>query len=213
MADTTELLPAKPVDQDLIEQGIALVLRGLGQEGKAEVMENTPRRVAELYAQMINPPDVDVALPLKTFENTGVDDLIMATDVHYVSMCEHHLAPAFGVAHVGYVPNGRVVGYSKLKKALNYVARQPQLNERLLTDVRAFVVEALRPRFFALRLSSVHCCIAVRTNAPAQEVITLQAFWPDHADIDASGDNGEWLTWRSDFVRACDARKPLFLGQ
>jgi GTP cyclohydrolase I len=170
------LLPPKTVDRDSIESAIHDVLIGLGQSGKAEVMARTPRRVADLYAEMINPPDVDVEDELKTFPNPGMDDLVIVNDVHYVSMCEHHLAPAFGIAHLAYVPHLEVVGYSKLKKALNYLARQPQLNERLVVDVLDFIEARLEPRGLALVLRSVHCCIALRTNAPAQELVTVSGY-------------------------------------
>jgi GTP cyclohydrolase I len=139
-------------------------------------MQNTPRRVADLYAEWINPPYIDAEFEPKTFDNPGVTDPIYVNDVQYVSMCEHHLAPAFGIAHVAYVPNGKVVGYSKLKKALNYVARQPTLNERLVVDVADYIERALQPAGLALALCSVHCCIALRTNAPMEEVVTVTAF-------------------------------------
>jgi GTP cyclohydrolase I len=173
---TPDLLPPKPVDLDRIEMAVAELLGALGQDGKDEVMSRSPRRVAELYAQTINPPDVDVEAELKTFPNPGMDDLVIVNDVHYVSLCEHHLAPAFGVGHLAYIPDATVVGYSKLKKGLNYLARQPQLNERLICDVLDFVEERLQPRGLALVLRSVHCCIALRTNAPAQELVTVTGY-------------------------------------
>jgi len=139
-------------------------------------MANTPRRFAELWAEWINPPYIDVELPLKTFSNPGVEDPIYVNDVQYVSVCEHHLAPYFGVAHVAYIPSERVVGYSKLKKALNYVARQPTLNERLAVDVANFIEEQLQPKGVALSLKTLHCCIAMRTNAPMEEAVTVSAF-------------------------------------
>lgn len=199
------LLPAKPVDLDLISDGVRLILEGLGQQHKTEVMENTPRRVAELYAEMINPTNVDADDDPKTF---GVPDrfvgTIYVTDVHYVSMCEHHLMPAFGVAHVAYIPDQKVVGYSKLKKALNYVARQPQLNERIVADVLGYIVDTLDPVGAAVSLQSTHCCIATRTNGPAQEIVTIDAFYGTFDSTSAL---------RDDFRAKCNARKPLFLGQ
>jgi GTP cyclohydrolase IA len=196
------LLPPKPVDLDRVEAAVTELLIGLGQGDKDEVMARSPRRVAELYAQAINPPDIDVEAELKTFDNPGMDDLIIVNDVHYVSLCEHHLAPAFGVAHLAYVPEAKVVGYSKLKKGLNYLARQPQLNERLLVQVLDFVEERLQPRGLALVLRSVHCCIALRTNAPSQEVVTV------------SGYRGALREspWRQTFDQTWTTAKPLFLG-
>ena len=194
------LLGPKPVDLDGIERATHDLLIALGQGEHEEVMRATPRRVAELYAETINPSFVDVELPVKAFPNPGVEGLISVTDVHYVSMCEHHLAPAFGVAHVGYVPDAHVVGYSKLKKALNYVARQPQLNERLLVDVLDFIEKHLEPRGVAVVLRSTHCCISLRANAPSQEVVTI------------SGARGVMKLdpWRSEFLATWTATPPRF---
>lgn len=199
------LLPPKPVDLDRAEAAIAELLIALGQGEKTEVMERTPRRVAELYAQLMNPPDIDLENVLKVFPNPSPDDDTMVTvnDVHYVSLCEHHLAPSFGVAHLAYVPGDSVVGYSKLKKGLNYVARQPQLNERIVRDTLDFVEERLQPRGIALVVRSVHTCIALRTNAPAQEVVTISAY---------RGVLGE-PQFRDTFDRSWSTSKPLFLGQ
>ena len=199
------LAPPKPVNIAAVEAATAQLLRALGQDDKGEVMENTPRRVAEMYMQVINPPDVDFDTELKTFTNPDPEHLHVVTvnDVHYVSMCEHHLAPAFGVAHVAYIPNERVVGYSKLKKALNYVARQPQLNERILCDCMNFLDDALAPHGLAMALRSVHCCIAERTNAPAQEIVTVAAYRGLLAED----------PWRAEFSASVLANRPLFLGQ
>jgi GTP cyclohydrolase IA len=177
----------------------------LGQESKTEVMDNTPRRVADLYVEMMNPGWVDVDEVFKTFANPNdgsYDDLIIVNDCHYVSMCEHHLAPAFGVAHFAYIPDERVVGYSKIKKGLNYVARGPQLNERILVDTLDIVEAQLKPKGCALILQSVHCCIAVRSSGPAQEIVTVQGF------RGALRDN----PYRSEFVASVNSHKPLFLG-
>jgi len=170
---STTPLPPKPVDLDMVENAITDLLRGLGQGDKPEVMAQTPRRVAELYAQSINPGDIDIEQEFKVFDNPGLHDLVLVNDVHYVSYCEHHLAPAFGVGHLGYVPDQKVAGYSKLKKALNYLSRQPQLNERLVVDAVNFLEERLQPKGIGLILKSAHCCIALRTNAPSQEVVTV----------------------------------------
>ena len=198
------MLPPHELDPDKIEAGIRLVLDGLGQTDKAEVMQNTPRRVADMYVEWMNPAWVDIEDVFKTFENPqmGSHDAVYVNDVHYTSMCEHHLAPAFGVAHVAYVPGTKVVGYSKLKKGLNYIARQPQLNERILTDVLNIIEEQLEPQGVALALQSVHCCIAVRSSGPAQELVTVQGFRGCF----------EQDPHRSEFIRSVHARKPMFLG-
>jgi GTP cyclohydrolase I len=188
-----------------MEKAVYELLIGLGQEDKAEVMENTPRRVADLYIETINPGWVDVDEVFKAFENPGITghDMIIVNDVHYVSMCEHHLAPAFGVAHFAYVPNEKIVGYSKVKKGLNYVARGPQLNERILADTLDIVEAQIEPLGCALILQSVHCCIALRSNGPAQEIVQVMGFRGCLRDD----------PWRREFFAASMARKPMFLGQ
>ena len=169
-------LGPKPVTLEQIEDGVRLILQGLGQQGKAEVMQNTPRRMAELFADIINAPWCDIEIPWKTFENPGVEDLIVITDCHYVSMCEHHLAPSLGVGQFAYVPDKRITGYSKVKKALNYLSRQPQLNERLLVNALDALEQVLQPKGVALVLTSTHLCLACKANAPSQEQVTITGY-------------------------------------
>ena len=200
---TSQYLPPKPVDMDSVEQAVSALLRALGQQDKTEVMAQTPRRVAELYAETINPGGVDIEADFTVFDNPGITDLIMVNDVHYVSMCEHHLAPAFGVAHLAYVPDATIAGYSKLKKGLNYLARQPQLNERLVVDAVNFLEARLQPKGIGLVLRSAHCCIAQRTNAPSQEVVTV---------FERRGVLREEHYWQPLWASAV-AEKPAFLGR
>jgi GTP cyclohydrolase IA len=200
--DGREPLPAKPLDRDRAEAAIRELLYALGQGDKAEVMENTPRRVTDLYEEQINAPWVDIEPGFKVFEANGYSELIIVNDCHYVSMCEHHLAPAFGVAHFSYIPDGYVVGYSKIKKALNYLARQPQLNERLVEGALDFVEERLRPAGIGLVLRSIHTCLACKANAPSQEVVTVQ------------GLRGQLKEdpWRREFMASVYAAPPSFLA-
>jgi GTP cyclohydrolase I len=202
------LLPPKTLDVDGVERAVRDLLVALGQGDKDEVMANTPRRVAELYAETINPTFIDAEVAPKTFDNPGITDPIYVNDVQYVSMCEHHLAPAFGIAHVAYIPGARIVGYSKLKKALNYVARQPTLNERLVVAVADYIDTALAPAGLAVALRSVHCCIALRTNAPMQEVVTVTAFRGCY-DLEA-GERAQAL--RAEFFATVAASRGTFLG-
>jgi GTP cyclohydrolase I len=196
-------LPPKLLDLPAVEAAARELLVGLGQAGKTEVMEQTPRRVAELYAQVINPADIDIEVPWKLFPNDcGYDDLVIVTDTHYVSMCEHHLAPAFGVAHFAYVPGEWLTGYSKVKKALNYLARQPCLNERLLTDALNTCQEVIQPRGVALQLRSVHCCLAMKASAPATENVVVQGFRGCLRDD----------PYRREFMEATWSRPPRFAG-
>jgi GTP cyclohydrolase IA len=196
-------LAPKILDLPGIESATRELLYALGQQGKPEVMEQTPRRVAELYAEVINPAAIDIEVPWKLFPNDcGYDDLIIVTDTHYVSMCEHHLAPAFGVAHFAYVPGEWLTGYSKVKKGLNYLARQPVLNERLLVETLDALEQVIQPLGVALQLRSTHCCLAMKASAPAQEIVTVQGFRGVLRDD----------PWRREFMEAAWSRPPTFVG-
>lgn len=198
-----EQLPPKALDRDAIMAAVHNLLIGLGQGGKPEVMANTPRRVTDLYEEQFNAPWVDIEAAFKVFPNeVGYDDMIVINDCHYVSMCEHHLAPALGVAHFAYVPDRWITGYSKIKKALNYLARQPTLNERLLVGSLDFVDAHLQPLGAALVLRSVHLCLACKANAPSQEVVTVQGFRGVMRQPQ----------YRAEFMASVNASKPLFLG-
>lgn len=200
------MLPPKKVVIEQIEDGVRLLLKGLGQESKEEVFQNTPRRVAEMYQEIINAPWCDIEIPWKCFPNADVDgkplmdDLVIITDCHYVSFCEHHLAPALGIAHFCYLPDQKITGYSKVKKGLNYLARQPQLNERLLKQTLDVVESVLEPKGVGLVLQSTHTCLICKSNAPAQEVVTVQGF------------RGALKTepYRTDFLRTAYGKRPVF---
>jgi GTP cyclohydrolase IA len=199
--DVGDPLAPKVLDLPGIESATRELLIALGQGGKAEVMGNTPARVAQMYAEVINPAAIDIEIPWKLFANDcGYDDLIIVTDAHYVSMCEHHLAPAFGVAHFAYVPDQWITGYSKVKKALNYLARQPALNERLLVETLDTLESVIAPKGVALQLRSVHCCLALKASAPAQEVVTVQGFRGVLRDD----------PYRREFMEAACQRPPVF---
>jgi GTP cyclohydrolase I len=199
-------LPPKPVRIEDIEDGVRRMLLGLGQGDKREIMENTPRRVAELYQDIINAPWCDIEIPWKCFPNEDtdgkplMDDLVIVTDCHYVSMCEHHLAPALGIAHFAYVPDKKITGYSKIKKGLNYLARQPQLNERLLKNTLDVVEKVLEPKGVALVLQSTHTCLACKANAPSQEVVTVQGFRGCLKEE----------TFRREFLATAYGKRPVF---
>ncbi|MCB0422508.1 MAG: GTP cyclohydrolase I, partial [Bdellovibrionales bacterium] len=162
-------LPPKQVSLDEIEDGVRKLLIGLGQGSKSEVMDNTPRRVAEMYQDIINAPWCDIEIPWKCFPNADedgsplMDDLVIVTDCHFVSICEHHLAPALGIAHFAYVPDKVITGYSKVKKGLNYLARQPQLNERLLKQTLDVLESVLKPKGVGLILQSTHMCLVCKS--------------------------------------------------
>lgn len=125
----------------------------------------TPERIASMYAEFFIPPDQYREPPFKftMFPNEeGIDDLVIVKDIHFFSMCEHHLIPFFGTAHVGYLPHEKIVGLSKIPRVVDWYARRPQLQERLTAQIANFIREQLRPKGVIVVIEARHLCVAMR---------------------------------------------------
>ena len=135
------------------------LLLALGQDPDSEHLRETPRRVALGYAELLTPQDFD----LTTFPNDGgYDELVLARDIPFHSLCEHHLLPFHGVAHVGYLPGERIVGLSKLARAVDWHARGLQVQERLTKQIADWLDEMLRPVGVAVVVEAEHQCMTMR---------------------------------------------------
>lgn len=152
------------------EAAAAAFLRALGIDTAAPGLAETPRRMAEAYTEMLTPREFD----LTTFPNDeGYDELVLARDIPVQSVCEHHLLPFTGVAHVGYLPGERIVGLSKLARVVELFARRPQLQERLTTQVAGWLGDRLRPRGVGVVIEAEHLCMSLRgVRAPGSTTIT-----------------------------------------
>ena len=146
------------------------LLLALGQDPDREELRDTPRRVAGAYAEMLSPRPFDVT----TFPNTErYDELVLARDIPFVSLCEHHLLPFLGVAHVGYFPSERIVGLSKLARVVELFSRRLQVQERLTQQVARWLQDELRPKGVGVVLEAEHLCMTVRgVRAPGARTIT-----------------------------------------
>jgi GTP cyclohydrolase I len=134
-------------------------LRALRVPTDAPGMEDTPRRMAQAYAEMLTPRTFD----LTTFPNDeGYDELVLARGIPVQSVCEHHLLPFVGVAHVGYLPRDRIVGLSKLARVVELFARRPQVQERLTKQVADWLEDRLHPRGVGVVLEAEHLCMSLR---------------------------------------------------
>ncbi len=141
------------------EAAAAGFLAALGVATDAEGMIETPRRMAAAYLEMITPRPFD----LTTFPNDdGYDELVLARSIPVHSLCEHHMLPFLGVAHVGYLPAGRILGLSKLARVVEMFARRPQVQERLTTQVAGWLQDALGPRGVGVVVEAEHLCMTVR---------------------------------------------------
>jgi GTP cyclohydrolase IA len=147
------------VDVDAAERAAADLLTALGADLADEGLSGTPRRVARLYAELLTP----AAFNPTTFPNDGeYDELVVARAIPFHSLCEHHLLPFVGVAHVGYLPGDRILGLSKLARVVDFFARSLQVQERLTTQIAGWLEQELRPRGAGVVLEAEHMCMSLR---------------------------------------------------
>src|SRR4051794_12485840 len=145
-------------------------LRALGVRVDAPGLEDTPRRMADAYVELLTPRSFD----LTTFPNDeGYDELVLARGIPVQSLCEHHMLPFVGVAHVGYLPGERIVGLSKLARVVELFARRPQVQERLTTQIADWLADRLRPRGVGVVVEAEHQCMSLRgVHVPGTTTIT-----------------------------------------
>jgi len=147
------------VDLPAAEAAVTALLRALGKDPADPHLAGTPRRVADAYAEMLSPRQFD----LTTFPNDeGYNELVLATDLPVQSLCEHHLLPFTGVAHIGYLPGDRILGLSKFARVLEMFARDLQVQERLTQQVADWLQDNLAPRGVGVVIRAEHLCMSVR---------------------------------------------------
>jgi GTP cyclohydrolase I len=147
------------VDRPAAERAVAALLRALGKDPAEPHLADTPRRVADAYAELLTPPPFD----LTTFGNDeGYNELVLATGIPVQSLCEHHLLPFSGVAHIGYLPGERILGLSKLARVLDLFARDLQVQERLTQQVADWLRDNLNPRGVGVVIEAEHLCMSLR---------------------------------------------------
>ena len=158
--DTVRDLPplTTPVDTARIRKAVREIIEGVGEDPDREGLRETPRRVADMYAEVFAGLRMDPADVLKVGFEEGHQELVLVKDIPFYSMCEHHFLPFHGVAHVGYIPNGRVVGLSKLARAVEILARRPQLQERLSSQLADVIMTTLEPQGVAVVIKAEHLC-------------------------------------------------------
>ncbi len=158
------------VDVNAAERAAADLLVALGADLELAGLPETPRRIAAAYAELLTPEPFD----LTTFPNEeGYDELVLVRDIPFQSLCMHHLLPFHGVAHVAYLPSERILGLSKLARVVEHFSRDLQLQERLTTQVAAWLQEQLQPKGVGLVLEAEHLCMSLRgVQKPGAVTIT-----------------------------------------
>ena len=165
LADEEETVQAsRPsiVDQKRIERAVREILAAVGEDPDREGLLETPARVARMYAEMFGGLHEDPRDHLKKFFSEQYDEVVLVRDINFNSMCEHHMLPFMGQAHIGYVPNGRVVGLSKLARVVEVVARRPQVQERMTETIADLLLEELQAKGVAVVIEATHTCMTIR---------------------------------------------------
>jgi GTP cyclohydrolase I len=158
--DSARVVSRRSIDTAAAERAVRDLLTALGHDPATdEHVADTPRRVAAAFAEMLTPRD----FALTTFPNDeGYDELVVARDIPFSSLCEHHLLPFSGVAHVGYLPGERILGLSKLARVVELFARRLQVQERLTTQVAGWLQEHVRPKGVGVVIEAEHLCMSLR---------------------------------------------------
>ncbi|MCK4354687.1 MAG: GTP cyclohydrolase I FolE [Dehalococcoidia bacterium] len=152
------------VDQDKIKLAAASIIEAIGEDPHRESIKDTPRRIAEMYAELFSGLDADPKTELAVGFEEGHRELVILRDIPFYSMCEHHLLPFYGVAHVGYIPgaDGKVVGISKLARVVEIFARRPQLQERMTRQIADAIFDNIQPDGVAVVVRAEHLCMIMR---------------------------------------------------
>lgn len=151
-----------PVDLSSIRAAVRTILRAVGEDPDRDGLLNTPARVARMYAEMFSGLQQDPGRHLEVSFAESYDEIVLVRDIPFTSMCEHHLLPFSGVAHVAYIPNGRVTGLSKLARVVEEVARRPQVQERMTQTIADLIEERLSSRAVGVIIKAAHSCMSIR---------------------------------------------------
>ena len=156
-------LDAKPVDEPEVENAVLQMLHAIGENPGRQGLIDTPRRVAKAYRELVSGYTTD---PVELLNNAvfdiAYDDMVVVSHIEYYSLCEHHMLPFIGHAHVGYLPKDKVVGLSKIPRIVDMFSRRLQVQERLTRQIAEFLVEVLDPRGVAVVMTARHMCSMIR---------------------------------------------------
>ncbi|WP_419912871.1 GTP cyclohydrolase I FolE [Candidatus Poriferisodalis sp.] len=175
IAATNGAVTDQHVDTDRIEKAVREILLAIGEDPDRDGLQKTPKRVARMYAEVFAGLQEDPAHHLKVQFESGHDEMVMVRDIPFYSMCEHHLMPFVGRAHVAYIPSerGMITGLSKLARLVEAYARRPQVQERLTTQVADKLMEVLEPRGTLVVIEAEHQCMSMRgVQKPGSLTIT-----------------------------------------
>ena len=155
------------VDQEKVKEGVRLILEGIGEDINREGLVETPDRIARMYRELAGGMDEDAAVHLEKRFHVDNNDMVMEKDITFYSMCEHHMLPFFGKVHVAYIPDGEVVGLSKIARTVEVYARRLQLQEQLTAQIADAFMDILKP------IEAEHLCMTMRgIKKPGAQTVT-----------------------------------------
>jgi GTP cyclohydrolase I len=161
-----------PENKQIIMNAVRDILTAVGEDPDRAGLVETPKRVANMYEEMFAGLDADPKQHLKLFDETSNDEVVIVRDIPFASMCEHHLLPFVGKAHIAYIPsNNKIIGLSKFARIVDNFAKKPQVQERLTSDIADFLNDNLQPKGVAVIIEAEHMCMSIR-GAKASGSIT-----------------------------------------
>jgi GTP cyclohydrolase I len=162
-------------DEAKIKEAVTAIIEAIGENPNREGLLGTPARVAEMYSELFMGLNKDPREELSVSFEEGHREMVVVKDIPFYSMCEHHLLPFYGMAHIGYIPNseGRVVGASKLARVVEIVAKRPQIQERMTTQIADAIIGGIRPDGVAVVIQAEHLCMIMRgIKKPGSAIVT-----------------------------------------
>lgn len=151
------------MDKERIQNAVREILIAVGEDPNREGLLETPKRVANMYEEIFAGLTEDPKQHIKLFNEQSNDEMVIVNDIPFYSMCEHHLLPFFGKAHIGYIPSdNKIIGLSKLARIVDNFAKKPQVQERLTSDIADFLNDNLQPKGVAVIMEAEHMCMTMR---------------------------------------------------
>lgn len=163
------------INQEKIKTAMEQIINAIGENPKREGLVDTPKRIAQMYAEIFSGLEDDPKTQMETIFNSDYKDLILVKDINFFSMCEHHFVPFTGKVHIAYIPqNGIITGLSKLVRVVECIAKRPQLQENLTSQIADIIMECLKPAGVMVVVDAEHMCMSMRgVKNPSTRTVTM----------------------------------------
>lgn len=162
------------VDQNKVKEAVKLFLEGIGEDPTREGLLETPERIARMCMEIFSGMEEDAGEHLAKTFSVANNEIVVEKDIVFYSACEHHLLPFYGKAHIAYVPNGKVVGLSKLARTIEVYAKRPQIQEQMTSQIADAIMEHLEPQGVMVMVEAEHMCMTMRgVKKPGSKTITM----------------------------------------